>query len=78
MGRYDVELKYRIVVNALESLGWEIKHGKNHDTATCPKTNRKTTIPRHKKIEKPTVKSIIKFVIDSGYPKDDVEKAFHI
>lgn len=78
MGKYDIELKRRVVMNALHELGLEIKNGNKHDTAKCPKTGRKTTIPRHKKIEKPTVKSIIIFLISCGYAADDVERSFEL
>lgn len=76
MSEADKAEKRRVVISGLHKLGFEIKQGKRHDTATCPRTNKKTTIPRHKQLNKYTVGSIYDFLIESGYSAAEVRKAF--
>lgn len=71
-------MKYRVMIKGLRSLGLEIKHASNHETATCPATNRKTTIPRHKEINKMIVGSIIEFLLDNDYSQEDIKRAFKL
>lgn len=78
MGQYDIPMKYRVVIKGLQTLGLEIKHASNHETATCPTTNRKTTIPRHKEINKMVVGSVIEFLLDNNYDYEEVKRAFKL
>ena len=70
------EEKFKIILKGLKSLGLEIKKGKKHMTATCPKTGQKTTLPRHSVVGKYITESIYKFLISNGYKSSEVKKAF--
>jgi hypothetical protein len=72
----DKPEKCKVIVNGLTKLGLDVKNGRRHDTATCPKTNKKTTIPRHKVLNKYTVGSIYDFLVDAGYKPEDIKNAF--
>ena len=76
MGDYDRPERHAIIKRGLIGLGLDYKHAKNHDVATCPNTNRKTTIPRHKKLNKYTVGSIVDFLLTNDYNEAEVKKAF--
>lgn len=76
MSKYDVEMKYRLIKNGLKKLGLDYKHAGDHDTATCPETGEKTTVPRHTSIDKFVVGSIYDFLIENGYKEADIKKAF--
>jgi spore germination protein YaaH len=76
MPSYDREEKYKTILKGLKKLGLEIKHGKNHTTATCPKTDAKTTLPRHTPVGKFIVGSICDFLMANGYTEEDIKKAF--
>lgn len=73
---YEKEEKPRIIIKGLKKLGLEVKHGNSHDTAVCPKTQEKTTIPRHVPLNKFVVGSIYKFLIKNGYTEQEIIKAF--
>jgi hypothetical protein len=77
MSEYDVPEKYRVIIKGLKKLGLDCKPASRHDVATCPRTGNKTTIPRHAKdLNKYTVGSIYDFLIENGYKKEDIKKAF--
>jgi hypothetical protein len=76
MSKYDVEMKYRLIKKGLKKLGLDYRHDSNHDTATCPKTGEKTTIPRHTNIDKFVVGSICDFLMENGYEETAIKNAF--
>lgn len=76
MPYYEREEKYKTVLKGLKKLGLEIRKGKKHMTATCPHSERKTTLPRHKIVGKPVVKSIFEFLIENDYSEENIKKAF--
>lgn len=76
MSKYDVEMKYRLVKKAFNKLGLDYRHAGDHDTAKCPETGEKTTIPRHKVIDKYVVGSYYDFLIANGYKESDIKEAF--
>ena len=76
MAWYEREEKPRVILRGLTKLGLELKHANSHDTAVCPETQSKTTIPRHVPLDKYVVGSIYEFLIENGYNKDDIVKAF--
>lgn len=77
MPYYEREEKYKTVLKALQKLGLDIKTGKRHMTATCPHSSKKTTLPRHKIVGKPVVKSIFEFLLENGYQEEDIKKALN-
>lgn len=78
MSTYDIPEKYKVIKNGLIKLGLKYEHKKRHDVATCTETGHKTTVPRHKTntLNRFTVGTIYKFLIDNGYKNADIKKAF--
>jgi hypothetical protein len=76
MSEYDRSEKHKTIKKGLIKLGLDYKRASKHDVATCPKTNGKTTIPRHNVLMKLTVGSICTFLIENGYSEEDIKKAF--
>ncbi len=76
MSDHDVPERYEVVKKGLKKLGLDYHHASNHDVATCPSTGHKTTVPRHKTLNKYTVGTIYEFLIANGYTADEVRKAF--
>jgi hypothetical protein len=76
MSDTDRPEKSKVILKGLKKLGLEIGGGSRHDTATCPRSGKKTTVPRHKILNKFTVGSIYDFLIEIGYSPEDVKKAF--
>jgi predicted RNA binding protein YcfA (HicA-like mRNA interferase family) len=70
------EEKPKNIVKGLTRLGFDIRNGSNHDTATNPKTNNKTTIPRHGLVKKTVVSSICKFLVEQGFTEQEIKDAF--
>lgn len=78
MAENDKPERYDVVKRGLKKLGLQYKHASNHDVATCPKTGRKTTVPRHKTktLNKFTVGSICDFLLSCGYSQEEINEAF--
>ena len=76
MSDYDREAKHKTVLAGLSRLGLQIKMGSNHVVATCPRTQQKTTLPRHNTVGKYIVGSICEFLIENGYDEAAIKKAF--
>lgn len=76
MAWYEKEEKPRVILKGLKKLGLDIKKANSHDTATCPTTHAKTTIPRHVPLNKYVVGSIYEFLVKNGYDETDIKRAF--
>jgi hypothetical protein len=74
---YQREEKFKVLLKGLKKLGLEIKKGKRHVTATCPKSSKKTTLPRHTPVGKYVVESIYEFLIENGYTEEEIKKALN-
>jgi predicted metal-dependent RNase len=76
MAWYEKEEKPRVILKGLKKLGLVIKHANNHDTALCVETQCKTTVPRHVPLDKYVVGSIYEFLIENGFEKESIKRAF--
>jgi hypothetical protein len=76
VSKYDIEEKYRVIKRGLIKLKLDYHYAKKHDTATCPETGAKTTIPRSSIVDKYTVGSICDFLIENGYTDKDIKRVF--
>ncbi len=77
MGDFDRTEKERTVLRGLKKLGLSLSRGSKHNLATHLPTGKKTTIPRHKELNKFTVGSICDFLISCGFSEADVKDAFN-
>ncbi len=68
--------KFSSIKKGLIKLGLDYRSASKHDVATCPITNNKTTVPRHRTIKKHTVGSICDFLLENGYKESEIKKAF--
>lgn len=73
---YEKAEKPKVILRGLNKLGLVVKKAHRHDTAVCPRTSQKTTIPRHTPLNKYTVGSIYEFLIENGYAEADIKAAF--
>jgi len=76
MGKFDIPEKPKVILKGLRKLKLEVISASNHDVATCPATNKKTTIPRHNPLNKFTVGSICEFLLTNGYTEKQIKDAF--
>ena len=79
MSDFYFPCKKNRMVRALEKLGVEITtKGGNHDKAMCPKTGKRTDIPRKNDLKSGITESICKFLLEQGHKEEDIKRALKI
>lgn len=66
--------KYKKMIQALSSLGLDVKQRKKHTKAECITNGQKTTIPRHTDVKRENVKTICDFLLRKDFKEEEILK----